>query len=69
MFSCGGNLHTSKNSRPGTLEANVILTKDDSKRDSEMTRRGQQREYIHDGRHGPIQSIAMEGRTEKKGLY
>lgn len=66
MFSCGGGLHTSRNSRPGTIEANVILTEHDSKRDSEMTRRAQQREYIHDSRHSPIQSIAMEERTEKR---
>jgi hypothetical protein len=35
MFSCGDDLHTSRNSRPGTIEANVMLTEDDSKRDAE----------------------------------
>jgi hypothetical protein len=68
MFSCGDGLHMSRNSGPGTIEADVILIEDDSKRDSKMTRRAQQREYIHDGRYGPIQSITMEGRIEKTGL-
>jgi hypothetical protein len=68
MFSCGGDLHTRRNSRPKTIEANVVLTEDDSKRDSEMTRRAQQHEYIHDGRYGPNSVNHDGGESSKTGI-
>jgi hypothetical protein len=57
MFSRGGGLYASKNSRPGSVEAITILRWQDEVN---------QRESIHDGRYDPMQSITMEGRTGGK---